>query len=88
LYEKWIALFCSWKQTFKVEQLSDIELQMMKLPDAARAVLAAHLLDSLPAVLSEPDEGLAEALRRDADLSSNPSAAISLDEIREAVLKK
>jgi hypothetical protein len=71
-----------------MDQLSDIEMEMMKLPDAARAVLAAHLLDSLPAILSEPDEGLAEALRRDADLSGNPGAATSLDEIREAVLKK
>ena len=71
-----------------MQQLSDFEMEMMKLPDAARAVLAAHLLDSLPAVLSEPDEGLAEALRRDADLSSNPSSAMSLDELREAVLKK
>lgn len=71
-----------------MEQLDEIELQMMKLPDAARAVLTAHLLDSLPAVLSEPDEGLAEALRRDADLSSNPGAAMTLDQIREAVFKK
>jgi hypothetical protein len=71
-----------------MDQLSDIELEMMKLPDEARAVLASHLLDSLPAVLSEPDEGLAEALRRDAELASNPGAAMSLDEIREAVLKK
>ena len=71
-----------------MEQPGDIELEIMKLPDAARAVLAAHLLESLPAVLSEPDEGLAEALRRDADLSSNPGAAMSLDELREAVLKK
>jgi hypothetical protein len=69
-------------------QLSDFEMEMMKMPDEARAVLATHLLDSLPAVLSEPDEGLAEALRRDADLSSNPSSAMSLDELREAVLKK
>jgi hypothetical protein len=71
-----------------MEQLPDFELEMMKLPDAARAILAAHLLDSLPAVLSEPDEGLAEALRRDADLSGNPSAAMSLEALREAVLKK
>jgi len=71
-----------------MEQLTDFETEMMKLPDAARAVLAAHLLDSLPAVLSEPDDGLAEALRRDAELSSNPNAAMSLDELRETVLKK
>jgi hypothetical protein len=71
-----------------MEQLSDFEIEMMKLPDAARAVLAAHLLDSLPAVLSEPDEGLAEALRRDGELSSNPAAAMTLEELRAAVLKK
>jgi len=71
-----------------MEKLSDFEIEIMKLPDGSRAVLAAHLLDSLPAVLSEADEGIAEALRRDADLSNNPGAAMSLDELREAVLKK
>ena len=71
-----------------MEQLADIETEMMKLPDADRAVLAAHLLDSLPAVLSESDEGVAEALRRDAEVSNRPEAAMSLDALRDAVSKK
>jgi hypothetical protein len=71
-----------------MEKLIDFENEMMKLPDAARAILAAHLLDSLPAVLSEEDEGIAEALRRDADLSRNPGAAMSLDALRDAVGKR
>jgi hypothetical protein len=71
-----------------MQGLIDFEIEMMKLPDAARAVLAAHLLDSLPAVLSESDEGIAEALRRDAELSRNPEAALSLDALRDAVREK
>ena len=71
-----------------MEELIDFENEMMKLPDAARAVLAAHLLDSLPAVLSESDGGVAEALRRDADLSRHPEAAMSLDALRDAVRNK
>jgi len=59
----------------------------MKLPDAARAALAAHLLDSLPAVLSESDEGAAEALRRDAELDRDPSVGMSLDALRAVVRK-
>ena len=38
----------------------------MTLPDQQRAALASHLLESLPAVLQDDDDGLAEALRRDA----------------------
>jgi hypothetical protein len=69
-------------------QLTDLETEMIKLPDAAKAVLAAHLLDSLPTVLSESDEGVAEAMRCDAELSRNPAAALSLDALRHAVRKK
>jgi putative addiction module component (TIGR02574 family) len=54
----------------------------MKLPDADRAALAARLLDSLPGVLSESDEGLAEALRRDAELDRDPSVGMNLDELK------
>jgi putative addiction module component (TIGR02574 family) len=65
--------------------LSDLELQAMELTEADRAALAAHLLDSLPAILSDDDGGVAEALRRDAELERDPAAGVTLDELRRSV---
>jgi len=56
----------------------EIEKLALTLPEKQRATLAANLLESLPGVLSDDDEGIAEALRRDADLDANPHEAISL----------
>ena len=42
--------------------LNEIEASAMALPDQQRAALASHLLESLPAVLQDDDDGLAEAL--------------------------
>jgi len=56
----------------------EIEKLALTLPEKQRATLAANLLESLPGVLPDDDEGIAEALRRDADLDANPHEAISL----------
>ena len=55
----------------------EIEKLALNLPEQERATLAANLLDSLPGVLSDEDEGLAEALRRDTEMNENPDQAIS-----------
>lgn len=65
--------------------LREIEVQAMLLPDADRAVLAAHLLGSLPAILKDEDDGVAEALRRDAELDRDSTAGMSLQELRSAL---
>jgi len=57
----------------------------MQLPEDQRAALAAHLLDSLPAVLHDDDSGLAEAMRRDAELDSDPSMGMTLEELRKSL---
>ena len=57
----------------------------MELTEADRAALAAHLLDSLPAILSDDDGGVAEALRREAELERDPRAGVTLDELRRSV---
>jgi len=44
-------------------------------------MLAANLLESLPGVLSDEDEGVAEALRRDAQIDASPDQAISLAQL-------
>ncbi len=55
--------------------LVEVEEQALRLPEDQRATLAAHLLDSLPAILHDEDAGVSEAMRRDAELDSNPSPA-------------
>jgi hypothetical protein len=69
-------------------ELSDIKAELMKLPEKARAVLAAELLDSLPGVLWDADEGIAEAMRRSEEMDRDPSASLSLDALRDAIRKR
>lgn len=59
----------------------DVEKLALDLSERERATLAANLLNSLPGVLSDEDEGVAEALRRDAEIEADPAKAISLPEL-------
>jgi len=59
----------------------EIERLALDLSETERATLIANLLDSLPPILSDDDEGIAEALRRDAELDANPGLAISLADL-------
>ena len=65
--------------------LPEVEEGAMRLPEDERATLASRLLDSLPAFLSDNDDGIAEALRRDAELDRDPSAGMTLEELRRAL---
>jgi hypothetical protein len=56
-----------------------------KLPERERAALAANLLESLPGILTEEDDGVTEALRRDAEIEADPTQAISLAELDSLV---
>ena len=68
--------------------ITDVEKLALDLPEGQRAILAAHLLGSLPPVLHEDDEGLAEALERDAELDANPALAVSLEQLDEQVRRR
>ena len=61
--------------------ITEVEKLAFDLPDSERAVLAAHLLRSLPSVQHDEDEGIAEALRRDADFDANPEIGITLEQL-------
>jgi putative addiction module component (TIGR02574 family) len=69
-------------------ELSDIKVELMKLPEKERAVLAADLLDSLPRVLWDADEGVAEAMRRSEEMDKDPNASLSLEALRDAIRKR
>ena len=68
--------------------IAEIEKLAQDLSEKERAVLAAHLLGSLPPVLHDEDEGIAEALRRDDELQANPSAGLSLDELDKQIERR
>ena len=59
----------------------EVEKLALNLSEHDRATLAANLLDSLPGILSDEDEGIAEALRRDAEIEADPAQAISLADV-------
>lgn len=59
----------------------EIEKLALSLPEKERAALAANLLESLPGVLFDEDEGVSEALRRDLEIDANPDQIISLAQL-------
>jgi hypothetical protein len=63
----------------------ELERRALELSEQDRAHLAARMLSSLPGILSESDEGVAEALRRDTELDAHPEQAISLEQLDQAV---
>ena len=63
----------------------EVEKLTLDLPEAERALLAARLLRSLPAILQEDDGGVAEALSRDSDFEANPSLGLSQEELDDRI---
>jgi hypothetical protein len=59
----------------------EVEKLALDLPEREQATLAANLLNSLPGILSDEDEGIAEALRRDAEIEADPAQDISLADL-------
>ncbi len=59
----------------------EVEKLALDLSEQERARLAANLLDSLPGILSDEDEGVAEALIRDSEVETDLAKVISLIEL-------
>jgi len=68
-----------------MSKASEIYSQVLDLPEDQRASLASDILDSLPASLSDDDDGLAEARRRSKELDDDPSIAMSWEEIKASL---
>jgi hypothetical protein len=64
-----------------MSSIVEIEKLALNLSGRERAALAANLLDSLPDILSDEDEGIAEAIRRDAEIETDPDQVISLSQL-------
>ena len=67
--------------------VKEIEKLALELPETERAVLASAL-DSLSPILSDEDDGVAEALRRDAELDADPLLGLSLQQLDERVAQR
>lgn len=68
--------------------IMEVERLALNLPEPQRAVLAAHLLESLSPILGDDDEGIAEALSRDADMEANPTLGLSLAQLDEQIAQR
>ena len=65
--------------------ISEIEPLAIELDEKDIAILAAHLLQSLPPVIHDEDQGIAEALRRDAEIASGPGKIVSMADVEGMV---
>jgi 2-C-methyl-D-erythritol 4-phosphate cytidylyltransferase len=68
--------------------IAEIEKLAQDLSENDRAVLVAPLLGSLPAVLHDEDEGIAETLCRDSELEANLSVGLSLEQFDQKVERR
>ena len=66
-------------------RVQEIRQQASVLSTHEKAELAADLLESLPPILDDNDEGFAEASRRDQEMERDPKASITWDELRRGL---
>ncbi|MBI5766852.1 MAG: addiction module protein [Verrucomicrobia bacterium] len=66
-------------------RVQEVRQQAGTLSIGEKAELAADLLESLPPILDDEDEGVAEARRRDHEMDTDPSAAITWEQLRRGV---
>ena len=63
----------------------EVEQLALDLPENQRALLASRLLGSLAPVLHDDDEGIAEALLRDAEFETKPALGMSLEQLDQKI---
>ena len=66
-------------------RVQEIRQQASTLSVSEKAELAADLLESLPPVLDDEDEGVGEARRRDEEMDRDPTTSITWDELRRGL---
>ncbi len=63
-------------------KIDEIQTGALNLPQDQRAALVAELLGSLPAVLSDIDDGSAEAGRRIAEMKTDPTTRRTWEQVK------
>lgn len=66
-------------------RVQEIRKQASALSSSEKAELAADLLESMPPILDDEDEGVAEAHRRDREMENDPTASITWDQLRRGI---
>ena len=66
-------------------RVQELRQRASSLSIEEKAALAADLLESLPPVLDDDDEGVAEAQRRDEEMERDPQAAVTWEQLRRGV---
>ncbi|MCF3649810.1 hypothetical protein [Synoicihabitans lomoniglobus] len=66
-------------------RLQQLERDANSLTEAERAAFAAHLLSTLSVVMSDEDEGVAEALRREAEMDATGEVGISWNDLKHGL---
>ncbi len=78
--QKYIVRLDRFTYNSPMATLTEVESLAFKLSEQQRAMLAARILDTLPPALVDLDDGIAEALRRDTEMDSDPSIGINLEQ--------
>ncbi len=66
-------------------RVQEIRERASALSTNEKAELAASLLESLPPILDDEDEGVTEARRRNEEMNQDPKASITWDELRRGL---
>ncbi len=66
-------------------RIQEIQQQAISLSVSEKARLAADLLEGLPPILDDDDEGVAEARRRDEEMDKDPAATITWEQLRRGL---
>ena len=71
-----------------VMTLTEVETLAFGLPEQQRATLASRILDTLPPLFSDSDDGIAEALKRDGEMDSEPGIGINLEQFDRLIARR
>ena len=68
--------------------LTEVESLAFELPEQQRATLASRILDTLPPLFADSDDGIAEAEHRDSELDVDPSKGINLEQFDRLIAQR
>jgi len=68
--------------------LTEVESLAFELPEQQRATLASRILDTLPPLFDDTDDGISEAGRRDTELDLDPGKGINLQQFDRLIAER
>ena len=68
--------------------LTEVESLAFELPEQQRATLASRILDTLPPLFADTDDGISEAGRRDTELDLDPGKVINLQQFDRLIAER